>query len=118
MKNIRICVVFGDSLLTEGIERMLIHEEGLEVTGVEAREENLPARLQGLHPDIILVDQSDSLAISILQSHQIYSQEPEAKLIIVDLNSNRISVHHKEETIVTGKDRLIDALRRFGSSSY
>lgn len=116
MKKTRICIVYGDSLLAEGIVSMLRNAAGLEVMCMRVSEEDPLARLREMRPDITLVDQGDPLAASLLQSHHIYDQEPEAKLIIVDLNSNKISVHHKEETVVTGKDELVNALRRLGPS--
>lgn len=119
MKNIRICVVYGDSLLAEGIESMLRNERGLTTTGVNVNEENLAERLGELHPHIILVDQNDSLVTSMtLQSGHIFEAYPEAKLIIVDLDRSRVSVHYREETIVNGRDGLIDAVRRIGMSGH
>ncbi len=118
MRRTRICVVQGDSLLAEGIDSMLRSEKWLEVVSVMSGEGDLSERLRQLHPDIILVDRGDPVAISILQSRHLFDQEQQARLIIVDLSRSRINVHHIEEAVVTGKDALIDVLRRLGRSGH
>ena len=103
----RVLVVHGGSLLTQGIERLLQEQGGLEVVGIDLDRYEAMESACSLRPDAVIVDSNDlhpQTAGLLLRDH------PEAKIICLMHNDGQVQVVRAQQVAVNNLQELLKVL--------
>lgn len=114
----RIAVVFHRSLMLEGLVNLLEERAGLEVMSLDPSLVDVAVRLKHLSPEVIIVDGENVGEWPDLTLPQLLADNPEAKVIDVNLDSDEIKVYEQHRVTVGKFDDLLEAIGtpRLGSA--
>lgn len=89
IKDMRTVVLYGNSLVVSSVGASLQRDSGLEVLPIDVSSPGAAARLEGLHPDVVIFDLATvrpELNISLWKAH------PNVLLIGMDLARDEVLV--------------------------
>lgn len=110
MAKRRILVLYGKSLLAQGVENLLKKSEGLEVIGVDLTQQGAVARVSALRPEVVIVDGDDVPAYGGSLILQLLRENPSAKVLCISVNGSDVDVYHKSQVSVTRAEELLAAI--------
>ncbi len=85
MKNIRVLVVDDHQVVREGLQRLLGQEEDIEIIGQSANCKETLRQIEGLSPNIVLMDIKMPDVDGIKLTHLIMQKRPSCKVIMLTL---------------------------------
>ncbi len=107
-----VLIVNPASVLTAGLELLLHQQRDFKVVSSNPENEEKLIEEIGRHrPDIVLLDDSQSLVEPL---HLIASLKdcPNLRVIVVNLKDNRLLIFNRQEFEVACANDLVDAVRR------
>ena len=111
----RVVIVGTDSLLDEGIKKLLAHEPDLEVSSIAYTDEaTFLQDVSQAHPDVILLNEAsplDSARIFALLKNIEIPIPATLRVIVVRADDNAIDVYQKQHVIATRRDDLFTFIR-------
>lgn len=108
--NIKIVVLYNQSLFSAGVEARLLGVDQFEVSHIETSEGAVLERLGDLSPDVIIVDRNDTGLLLGELIPQIRKKIHDFNLISLDLNSNEVNIYRQERRLALSGIDLIDAI--------
>jgi DNA-binding NarL/FixJ family response regulator len=105
MDSRRVVILSHHPLFAEGMKALLSPCIGVQVVGVVKSVGRLRRALNGLRPDVIIVDGDTSDAIQ-----QVLSLAPQTRVIMVTLNDNRMDIYDATHVEKAGVQDLMDAI--------
>lgn len=113
----RIYIISRHSLFGDGIEDLLRKEPALEIVGREQDIGKAMEQIDDLQPDVVILDcHEDRQAVQPLIMKILQGGVP-ARVISMDLQTNTIVVHKREQHDVHGMEDLIAAIEGSAASS-
>lgn len=110
MGNCRVFILYSNSLLAEALESLLRGREGIEVIGKEANQQRGLESIKALHPDVVLIDTTDSRLNGTGDIPRLLGERPEAKVLSFSLYDNHIDVYHRHRITATKVEDLFGAI--------
>ena len=92
----KVVILYSQSLFAAGVEVRLRQVGGLQVIRVDAAENDLVARIAGIAPDVIIVDELDKGLKAHVSVLEILSQAGATRVIGLDSNSSDINIYYRE----------------------
>ncbi len=108
---IRIFLVSSYPLFSQGIEKLLCYEAGLEVVGRETDLDRAIKRIGELRPDVIILDSADSACAAAGTVMRILKGSWGAKVIGLNPQDNTICVYREERRMAKGVTDLVEAIK-------
>lgn len=110
-KLIRVLIIHSNLLLLAGVENLLTHENGLQLSSVHFRDEKcLHNTIMRLRPSVIILDDNIQLKDeSILW--EFIEKFPEMRILIIRVNNNCVQLYEKQEIQITHFKDLVTAIR-------
>lgn len=106
-----ILVLYRHSLLAEGVESLL-KRENLKVIGMDLEDPEAIERVRCLGRDaIVLVDTSETSANSSINVPQVLMGNPNAIVVALNAQDNKVEIFRKEEKAITTLSDLVDIIR-------
>lgn len=107
-----ILIVNPAFVLTAGLEVLLHRQRDINVVSSNPEnEERLIEEIKRYHPDIVLLDDGHCL-VEPLRLMALLRDYPSLRVIVVNLNDNRLQIFTRQELYVTRAEDLVDAVRR------
>ncbi len=110
MAKRRILVLYGKSLLAQGVENLLKKSDGLEVIGVDMNQQGAVKRVSMLHPEVVIVDGDDMPANGGTLILQVLRENPSVKVLCISVNGSNVDIYRKSQVSVTQADELVAAI--------
>lgn len=112
MERQRVLLICSQSLLGESLERILSQDENVELIGPWQPNDQVPAQIFEVKPDVALVAQEDDAVQTISSlTAQILEQHPDIPVICVGLAHNVVRIYRSSALPARSRD-LLDAIRR------
>jgi DNA-binding NarL/FixJ family response regulator len=110
-KRIKVFILYDDPLFGLGLERLLRHERGIEVTGVAPRSHDGLERLRAHGPDVIDVIMVEGSEPSLGPSPwEVLKERPAVRVINLELEENRVTVYTTRRILGGGVEDLVKAV--------
>ena len=111
-KGARVYVLFGNSLMAEGVEVML-KKEGLGVVGVDVGDEEAFSRFErDFQPgDAVIVDVGDAAVHPTLSLLHTLAERADVLVIGLDASQNEVHIFRKWRKTVSQVGELVEAIR-------
>ena len=106
----RILVLYGKSLLAQGVEQLLKRAGGLEVIGVDLDRRGAMGEISTLHPEVVIVDGDDVSANAGSLILQVLRENPSVKVFCISVSGSNVDVYRKSQVSVTETDQLLAAI--------
>ncbi|HBY93704.1 MAG: hypothetical protein M5U01_37390 [Ardenticatenaceae bacterium] len=113
MPDTRVVVLYGRSLFAAGIESRLRTIDRLEVIRVDAAETGALARISQIAPDAVIVDAHDGGFVAGTTILELLDQNGAARVIVLDLKRDEISIYRREGRLVLTSAELVAAIQGF-----
>jgi chemotaxis response regulator CheB len=108
----RVLVVENESLLGAGIERLLTHEDCLNVCGISPRSvSQLLYEIERFRPDVIVLDAATELATSAELLTCLWDY-PEMRVVAVRRDGALMSIYEKQEVAITQTADFVAVIRQ------
>lgn len=106
-----VVVVYRHELFADAI-MSLLRARGLGALAVDVRSREVFARVQGMRPRVILVEDNDSDGEFTAKLREILRRNPEVGVIRINVESNRLGIYSARQVMVSGPQDLFDAIDR------
>jgi len=117
MNKPRIFVVLSMRLLAEGIQSLLSQYEDLELVGTEADLGRAIDSIRSVQPSVIIVDRNQLSPAGDITIDELFRACPEARVIALNLDENRLDVYNRHQVSAMEVDDLICAIRGAGGET-
>jgi len=107
----RFFMVSGFPLFCEGVIALLREKNGLEFVGREAHPDRAIAQIEGVRPDVVIVDTGDVTCDASALVMRILREHCEIKIIGLNLHDNTICLFHEERHSIRGVEDLMNAIQ-------
>ncbi|MCG7852016.1 MAG: response regulator transcription factor [Methanosarcinaceae archaeon] len=88
MKNLRVLLVDDHPIVRKGIRSLLENETGIDVVGEAENGKEAIKKVEGLTPDVVVMDISMPLLNGLDATRQIKRRFPEVRVLILTMHSN------------------------------
>ncbi len=112
MNKPRIFLMLSMGLLAEGINSLIGQYGDLELAGTEADVRKAIERVRSIQPSVIIVDRHQLSPGGDITIEELFSACPEARVIALSLDENRLDLYNRHQVIAMEVDDLIRAIRR------
>ncbi|MFQ6016409.1 MAG: hypothetical protein ACE5NP_13310 [Anaerolineae bacterium] len=109
MRERRVFLICTHPLLCEAVQ-LILEREGIELIGTETDQQKALKSIQSLQPDVILVESEGDAPELIEAISRLIQEKTGARLVNLSLNTNEISIYHREHKTVTKTEDLIQAI--------
>ena len=117
MHKPRIFVVLSMRLLAEGIQSLISQYDDLELVGMEADLGRAIDSIRSVRPGVIIVHSNDLSPGGEIAIDELFRASPEARVIALSLDENRLDLYDKHQVTAMEADDLIRAIRREGGGA-
>jgi len=114
MNKPRVFVVLSMRLLAEGIQSLISQYDDLELIGTEADLGKAIDSIRSVQPSVIIVDRNQLSPSGEITIDKLFSACPEARVIAISLDENRLDLYNRHRVIAMEVEDLIRAIRRGG----
>src|SRR3990170_3999992 len=100
----QVLILYQASLLAQGVESLLRKERGLDVVGLRLGSGPRGGYVEGLDPDVIILDTCDlggragMTVLGLLQEH------PRAKVICLNAEDDKLEVYRRHERVAARRE--------------
>jgi DNA-binding NarL/FixJ family response regulator len=94
----RIFIISDHLMFGDGLECLLLKEEGVEVVGRETHIQGATTAIETLQPDVIIVDNDEMSLDIITELLRLVKTKVGVKIIHVSLQSNNLYVYQAAHT--------------------
>ncbi len=98
-------------LFSQGIERLLCHEAGLEIVGRETDLDRAIKRIAELRPEVVILDSADPAWKATVTAARILKESWGTKVIGLDPSDNTICVYREERRTANKVTDLVEAIK-------
>lgn len=117
MKKTRVFVALSMRLLAEGIQSLTSEYDDLELVGTEADLGKAIDSIRSVQPSVIIVDGNELSPGGEITIDELLCASPEARVIALSLDENRLDLYDKHQVTAREVDDLIRAIRREGGGT-
>lgn len=107
----KVVVIYRKSLLAQGVEKLLSRMKDLEVTGLDLDEREAVKRITSLHPETIVMDNSElhKSARNLILS--LWQDNPTTRFICLNMKKREAEVLNHHEVGINTLDDLVEVLK-------
>lgn len=107
----RVVVIYSRSLLAQGVEKLLSHVKDLEVIGLELDEKEVLKRMVRLHPETVVMDNSDVHKAARNLILDLWQENPTTRFTFLNMQKSQAEVLKQHLVGMKTVDDLVQVLK-------
>lgn len=103
-----VFIISPHLLFRYGLQSLLDQEKSVTIVGQELGVDQALGQIESLQPDVVILDSKSSLLTGNSEVVHILAAAPNARVIYLSLNSNKLQVYRVKQWLIRNLEDLLD----------